>query len=338
MRRTVASLVAVILVGGLATVALGDIVVLDLVLDQGAKTWQVLGSIVGEGGGVPTSQGLSAFTFDVTGAGGAAVVTSTNQSPRTKSGKFFTGGFVELRSGGTAGVGIRAAQGTVYGTDPNEYQDSLVIQGVGIVAGSWTDGDGGTCSWAYPALLASGTFSGTAGKLSVGGVTGGFLMLKGASPWHGPGNEMRPSAIQGDTEAIGVQNNPPVADADGPYTEGMWMGPGNWCNPARWITLDGSGSYDPDLGQTITYLWDFGGGLTKTGVAPTVTVGELLAAGWPLPPIGNGYYGNISLTVTDNGVPQFSDTDIGQLFLPEPGTMGLLAAGVLGVLLRRRRS
>ncbi len=43
-----------------------------------------------------------------------------------------------------------------------------------------------------------------------------------------------------------VQNNPPVADADGPYT-------GDEGSP---ITFDGSGSSDPD-GDSLEYRWDF---------------------------------------------------------------------------------
>ncbi|MBN1155019.1 PKD domain-containing protein, partial [candidate division KSB1 bacterium] len=43
------------------------------------------------------------------------------------------------------------------------------------------------------------------------------------------------------------ENNPPVADADGPYS-GMTGQP---------VTLDGSGSYDPDTGDSIVkYEWD----------------------------------------------------------------------------------
>lgn len=57
-----------------------------------------------------------------------------------------------------------------------------------------------------------------------------------------------------------VPNDPPVADANGPYagTEDIA------------ITFDGSGSSDPD-GDTITYSWDFDDGNTGTGVSPTHT-------------------------------------------------------------------
>ena len=56
-------------------------------------------------------------------------------------------------------------------------------------------------------------------------------------------------------------NQPPVADADGPYsgTAGVTV-----------ITFDGSGSFDPD-GNIVSYDWDFGDGNTGTGVSPTNT-------------------------------------------------------------------
>jgi len=55
-------------------------------------------------------------------------------------------------------------------------------------------------------------------------------------------------------------NDPPVADAGGPYTGTEDIA----------VSFDGSGSSDSD-GDTLTFLWDFGDGSTGSGVSPTHT-------------------------------------------------------------------
>ena len=44
-------------------------------------------------------------------------------------------------------------------------------------------------------------------------------------------------------------NRPPVAEANGPYT----------VSEGGSVTLDGTGSHDPDPGDTLTYAWDLDG-------------------------------------------------------------------------------
>ena len=51
------------------------------------------------------------------------------------------------------------------------------------------------------------------------------------------------------------ENNPPVADTGGPYSSSI----------NSIITFDGSGSYDPDIGDEIIYRWDFDDGSTGEG-------------------------------------------------------------------------
>ena len=80
----------------------------------------------------------------------------------------------------------------------------------------------------------------------------------------------------GTTADIGAGNQLPVADPNGPYT-------GTAGSP---VTLDGSGSTDPD-GTIVAYDWDFGDGNTGTGVNPT----HIYAA--------DGIY-TVTLTVTDD--------------------------------------
>jgi glucose/arabinose dehydrogenase len=60
----------------------------------------------------------------------------------------------------------------------------------------------------------------------------------------------------------GSANRQPLADVTASPTSG----------PAPLtVTFDGSGSSDPDAGDTLTYLWDFGDGATTEGSSPTVT-------------------------------------------------------------------
>lgn len=84
-----------------------------------------------------------------------------------------------------------------------------------------------------------------------------------------------------------VPNNPPVADAGGPYL-------GATGQP---LQFNGTGSSDPDPGQTLSYAWTFGDGGTGTGPTPSHTYaapGNYIA----------------SLTVTDNGTPSLSSTAV----------------------------
>lgn len=55
------------------------------------------------------------------------------------------------------------------------------------------------------------------------------------------------------------ENHAPIADAGGLYN--------GYVNKS--VTFDGSGSYDPDTGDTISYNWDFGDGSTGEGISPT---------------------------------------------------------------------
>jgi len=67
-------------------------------------------------------------------------------------------------------------------------------------------------------------------------------------------------------------NQNPTADAGGPYV----------LNEGDVLLLDASASFDPDLGDVLTYSWDLNGDAVfgdATGVAPSVTWAELLALG-----------------------------------------------------------
>ena len=94
------------------------------------------------------------------------------------------------------------------------------------------------------------------------------------------------ASTQGHTTLrVSDSNHPPRANPAGPYRGAVGLP----------FTLDGSASGDPDAGQILTYSWDFGDGLTGTGVTPSHAY---------------AYAGDyiVSLRVTDNGSPPLSAT------------------------------
>ncbi len=86
---------------------------------------------------------------------------------------------------------------------------------------------------------------------------------------------------------VDLGNTPPTADADGPYA----------ATNGEALTLDGSGSTDPDepCGDTVvSFEWSIGGGaLASTEVAPTFDWQDLEAQ------LGPGQH-DVLLTVTDS--------------------------------------
>lgn len=87
--------------------------------------------------------------------------------------------------------------------------------------------------------------------------------------------------------SVVVDNRPPVASAGGPYSGIV----------GQTILFDGSGSSDPDAGQTLTYDWDFGDGSSAMGVSASHAYG-----------IPGTFL--VTLEVCDNGTPQLCATDV----------------------------
>ncbi|MCL7413639.1 MAG: PKD domain-containing protein, partial [ANME-2 cluster archaeon] len=81
-----------------------------------------------------------------------------------------------------------------------------------------------------------------------------------------------------------IVNQPPVANANGPYSGDVGVG----------VSFDGSGSSDPD-GSIDSYTWDFGDSQAGSGINPNHTY------------IQNGSY-TVTLTVTDNNGAKAQDT------------------------------
>jgi len=100
-----------------------------------------------------------------------------------------------------------------------------------------------------------------------------------------------------DTAAVEINevpppvNNPPVANAGGPYS----------AEEEQDITFDGSGSYDPDQdGYISRYEWDFGDGSTGSGVSPVHAYSTA------------GTY-NVTLTVWDDKNATGTDTSTAEI-------------------------
>lgn len=119
----------------------------------------------------------------------------------------------------------------------------------------------------------TGAFSWTPGSADAGTYSATFSVSDGRCS----------SPSQTIAIVVTVTNNPPVADANGPYI-------GATGQP---IQFSSTGSSDPDVGQTLTYAWAFGDGHTSTSPNPSNT--------YSVP----GTY-VASLVVTDNGTPQLS--------------------------------
>lgn len=112
------------------------------------------------------------------------------------------------------------------------------------------------------------------------------------------------------TATIGIGNQTPVADANGPYS-------GTLNDP---VSFDGTGSSDPD-GTIVAYDWNFGDGTTGTGATPSHTYGS------------TGTY-NVTLTVTDDEgatdsanssvtIDAFNQAPIADASGPYNGTVGV---------------
>lgn len=99
------------------------------------------------------------------------------------------------------------------------------------------------------------------------------------------------------------ENNPPVADAGGPYGPAL---------VGQTVTFDGSGSFDPDPGDVITWSWDFGDGGFGSGANPShVYLSPSPPEGYPVTlTVSDGLAtatATVQVVVTGNPIGNFTD-------------------------------
>jgi hypothetical protein len=125
-----------------------------------------------------------------------------------------------------------ATQDSVYGPTNDPAKDALVLRNVGIASGSrWSDDpvNPGVVAWNAKVLLASGTYSGVVGHLSVAPRPGEpwSLLSDVGGGWLGPGNLEFPTAVLGDTELVSIpgdaNRNNTVDDLDASILGANWQ-------------------------------------------------------------------------------------------------------------------
>jgi len=174
--------------------------------------------------------------------------------------KSHTGSFTEGVNGtynlAVTNGGGTATTGTVTVTD-------VLPSGLGFVSAAGTDW---TCGFATGTVTCTRTLSIGAGvsapaitltvsvaAAAVPSVTNTASVSGGGEPAGNNGNNS-----DSDPTTINAANQPPVANANGPYT-------GDEGSP---VSFSSAGTSDPN-GDVLTYLWEFGDGNTSTDANPT---------------------------------------------------------------------
>jgi len=178
---------------------------LTLAVDQNAKTWQVFGQISGD---TARTLGLHGVSFDVVGAGGTVVNSSARDLPTgvytnpPLFNQFFFTGFVSTTSDGTNGIDIQGAQGNTH-VHSTQFNADNIVQGVGLSAGT-----NNNATFALPALLGHGTYTGAIGTLSVLGLPQDTTFLPATLPASTPSGAgfatFSPDTVTGQTVIIGA--------------------------------------------------------------------------------------------------------------------------------------
>jgi PKD repeat protein len=233
-----------------------------------------------------SSAGFTASASSNTIAAGGTALLHTSYMPTSGSGLQTDN--VTIMSDATNGNFIVSLNGTannapVYSPPLQSDYNAPAFLGFQLVA-SATDAEGDALSWTIastPALPVGATFDGTSGTLTW------TPNSSDAGDYHvtitvNDGLAFTPGSF---TIHVTASNEPPVSNPGGPYS-GITGAP---------LSFNGTGSSDPDAGQTLTYAWNFGDGGTGTGATPSHTYAA------------PGTY-VVSLQVTDSGSPALSNT------------------------------
>lgn len=134
-----------------------------------ARQWQVFGQLSNN----VDNDGLASLIIDVSAISGDLAISSTALQLPYGTHYWLDGGvqsqlvgFTEFRSNGSAGIGIRAGQKTTS-------LGQVVLTDVGYSAGSYPGDETGLglgptlISWSAPVLIASGSYTGASGMLTV---------------------------------------------------------------------------------------------------------------------------------------------------------------------------
>ena len=168
----------------------------------------------------------------------------------------------------------------------------------------------GNVLWTYPTtnfIMSFPLIGGTADP-----ATGGSAVL------YLPSRDHNIYKISGTRTGLGA-NNPPVADAGGPYGPAL---------VGQAVIFDGSGSSDPDPGDAITWSWDFGDGGLGSGANPShVYLSPSPPGGYPVTlTVSDGLAtanATVHVVVTGNPIGNFVDDfnrdASDQLGGPDPG-------------------
>jgi len=167
MRRKLFTLLTVLGMASFASMAKGQTITYYIVTTASptttsAGTWQVYANVSDD------NDGLSAYTLDVLGTGGATITgisTQESPEPRDTSFQYASGngghmGFNDFRNAGTIGVasnngdsgliGIAVAQDTVYGSSDDSSYDMGILVGVGQEPANASPQNGSQGPWTTP--------------------------------------------------------------------------------------------------------------------------------------------------------------------------------------------